>query len=41
MGIAAAVIVGGVALITIARQPRAAPAPAPSAAGLADPAADG
>jgi len=41
MGIAAAVIVGGVALITIARQPRAAPGPAPSAAGLADPAADG
>jgi len=41
MGVAAAVIVGGVALITIARQPRSAPGPAPSAAGLGDRTPDG
>jgi drug/metabolite transporter (DMT)-like permease len=40
MGIAALVIVGGVAIITIARQPRASPGPAPSASGLARQAAE-
>lgn len=41
MGVAALIIVGGVALITLSRQPRSGPGPSPATSGLARRAAGG